>query len=215
MASIIASAHASSDYETRVSQNIFDDAEVHQKIRAEVALMQWEKMVARPVLALDECNPVNYVDPDGLAKVKVGGEIWETPSVSDAGHVHTGPDGLDQGPHLHGPNGKKYFPQTGRVLDKNGKWTGVGKKQMKKMNSAISKIRGGGIVGILLILASYADDANACEQVQQIKDELARFKAAQENGETDLLAATGIAQGLQNLTGEGISTNIILGELIK
>jgi RHS repeat-associated protein len=53
-------------------------------------------------------DPINYLDPLGLADIKVNGEIWRTPMKGDAGHVHVF-NGVDQGPHMHGPKGAKFF----------------------------------------------------------------------------------------------------------
>ena len=85
-------------------------------------------------------NPVNFVDPTGLTDIPVGNEIYRTPSVSDAGHVHTF-NGLDQGPHLHGPGGKKYFPRTGMIRESSGRWRRASNSFRKRFGAA-ARLRG-------------------------------------------------------------------------
>jgi RHS repeat-associated protein len=81
-------------------------------------------------------DPANWVDPDGLTKVKVNGEIWYTPIQGDRTHVHLH-GGVDQGRHMHGPSGKKFFPRTNMTLDKYGNWESAPKQFVKRMEAAV------------------------------------------------------------------------------
>jgi RHS repeat-associated protein len=83
-------------------------------------------------------DPVNWIDPNGLTKVHVNGEIWLTPKLGDLHHIHVY-QGRDQGPHWHGPNGQKFFPQTRMIRDKNGKWDPAPPKFVEAWESAVRR----------------------------------------------------------------------------
>jgi hypothetical protein len=83
-------------------------------------------------------DPVGNLDPDGYAKIKVNGQIWETPIVGDRLHVHLF-NGVDQGVHLHGPGGLKYFPETQMFMDRYGNWSQANQKFVNAFTEAAER----------------------------------------------------------------------------
>ena len=104
-------------------------------------------------------DPINYIDLEGSTKIKVNGQIWYTPIRGDFGHPHLF-QGVDQGPHMHGPNGLKFFPQTGMMLDNNKKWSEASPRFIDALDAAheaktgegLSRY-GGGNAGAALVVA--------------------------------------------------------------
>jgi len=156
--------------------------------------------------------PIGGVDPLGTVDIKVNGDIWQSPSKSDYNHVHSR-GGVDQGPHMHGPNGSKYFPKTGAILDRNGKWTNASNSFKKGMNKALrGKLgKGLGAAGILALLGILSDEANGqtCEKIADLQRELEKF---QKDG--NLLSAGNIAAGIQDLFGSNIVAGHVYADLV-
>lgn len=142
---------------------------------------------------------VDKLDPFGTTDINVNGDVWRTPSKSDFDHVHS-LGGVDQGPHMHGPGGAKFFPKTGAILDGKGKWTRASNKFMKQMDKAMrSKLgKGLGAAGILLLLGVMVNSANGqtCEQIENLRAQLEKF---QKTG--DLATAGNIANSAHELFG--------------
>jgi len=146
-------------------------------------------------------DPLNWIDIDGLSKISVSGEgIWFTPIKGDEGHPHKY-QGLDQGPHMHGPEGQKYFPQTNMILDKNGNWKSAGKKFKKKVNKALrcklgKGLGSGGVLAIILMGAETASSANS-PVYDELKEKMEQFA---QSGDESL--ALDIAVIVKDLFGE-------------
>lgn len=99
-------------------------------------------------------NPVNFVDPDGLVRIKVGSKIYDFHKY-DADTVHP--------PEIHGhdvESGKKVGGKTGNVYDNKGKKVlgNIGKKNLKILKKLLKKA---GIVGMALTTAEIYDAATA------------------------------------------------------
>jgi RHS repeat-associated protein len=107
-------------------------------------------------------NPVNSVDPLGLIDVHINGEIYRTAVEGDRNHVHLR-DGVDQGPHMHGPGGTKFFPRTGAMLGRGGNWWDASGKFLKDWNKKLTPAiaRKIGLASFIIALLQNPTEAGA------------------------------------------------------
>jgi uncharacterized protein RhaS with RHS repeats len=116
---------------------------------------------------------LDWIDFLGREGINVNGEKWNTPSVVDTKHIHAY-NGVGQGTHMHGPNGQKFFPETGMILDKNGKWKPGSNKFLKAMQKGLKNSRGKGLgaAGLMTLAGLAINEANGqnCAKLKKMKD---------------------------------------------
>jgi len=160
-------------------------------------------------------DPIDAYDPDGMADLKVNGQIWKTPIQGDMGHPHLF-NGVDQGIHLHGPDGMKYFPQSNMMMDKNGNWFNAGnsfKKQFQR--SARCQLNQGLLnsLGLLSLLASMVINAASGQTDENVRDAINNINMYNQTGEDQY--AVGAAAYVQAAFSNDIAANIVYSQLTK
>ena len=162
-------------------------------------------------------SPLRFIDPLGLADISVPGSgIWQTPIQGDAGHPHVF-NGIDQGPHMHGPNGQKFFPETGMLRDKNGDWTKASNKFLKRMNNSYKCKMGKPLLGALGLATMLLGENASGEALNSVANEIQQATDAANNGDDGgkLIHAANAASMVEQMTGEHFGATSLLGELAK
>jgi hypothetical protein len=162
-------------------------------------------------------DPVNALDPFGLAKLTVGGLSWRPPSVSDAGHPHvprkdtagTGvPIDTDLGRHSHSTNGRyKWFPDHNVILDTKtacyekapSSYPDEFRKQLQNKTKGVRVKWALGLATIASIASTTQADADdITRQVERIERDIRNGKYG--SPDTEGLVA-GLANSLGNMFG--------------
>jgi RHS repeat-associated protein len=124
-------------------------------------------------------SPWTYLDPIGTEKIEVDGEFWqryEQESKTPNSSPHQA-----RGDHYIGPNGQRYYPELGKILDKNGKWHDAPKKfakRFKQKYDAYWRTRGPGPIrwgagaASAFLFSALASKAGALEIIGDILREL-------------------------------------------
>jgi RHS repeat-associated protein len=160
-------------------------------------------------------DPLNWIDTAGLSKVKVNGEVWHTPIQGDRDHVHVY-NGVNQGRHMHGPGGKKFFPQTGMILNANGTWERVSNSFIKSMTKAVRAQLGKGLgaLGLLSLLSLMQSDAQATEdqpkKIKQLILDVQHYLLTKDD-----TYAWWAAAGMHDLFGNEFAAHVFFRELTK
>ena len=154
--------------------------------------------------------PLAAIDGLGLADIKINGEIWNTPAVVDNDHIHVDPQtGEDMGRHMHGPDGQKYFPEKGKLMDKNGNVKDASKKFKKNLQDAArsqlnkANLKKLGFAGIVCFVGLLADELSGenDERGMRIRDNLDDFAS----GEATVEDFAELAADISDLTGNDLS----------
>ena len=183
---------------------------------------------------MERSNPVVYVDPFGLAKIKIKGQIWDlhltnehpTYVSSDQArqlkiNVPEGGSEVDLGPHLHSmETGQKFFPRNGVIRNKDGSFERADNKLMKNW----SEIENGkqyrqalaraGITGLLLLISFSVNEYTGENAmiVGRIKDNLKKLTVNKPNYEKEI-AVVIIVNDIEKLFGSDFAKNILMGRL--
>lgn len=179
-------------------------------------------------------SPMTFIDPSGLAGIKInGGEhegTWFTPetgrsdSEGQGGHPV---QGKDRGPHMHGPGGKKFFPQTGEIYDPskpaNNRISPAPNSFKRKIGRGIDELgnkckggfdpqarralRRGNLAAIGVAIAALTGSTNAASD--ELGDSLNRFFKKVNNGDNEgaALEAADIGRQISDMTGSNIGGN--------
>jgi RHS repeat-associated protein len=161
-------------------------------------------------------NPINVIDPLGLIDIPVPGSgIWQTPSASDAAHVHEY-NGVDQGPHMHGPNGQKFFQETGMLRNKKGEWAKAPKQFLKKINKSHKCITGRSLLGALglatMLLGENASGEAFDSVVREIKQTIEAASSGDEGSK--LMHAANAASMIEQMSREHFNATSLLADLV-
>jgi hypothetical protein len=175
-------------------------------------------------------NPIMGIDPTGRAQVEINGQIWKTPIVNDLSHVHAiseqqrvalrlSPGTRDLGPHLHGPGGAKFFPNTGVIKYPDGRVERAPNSFMKKWQQqrpqVAKSLARAGITGALLIVGLLYNEYSGenDRMVSQIFSLLPKLRG--HGMAQNLFAAAIITQNVQALFGSDIAGYKLLPYLLN
>jgi RHS repeat-associated protein len=133
-----------------------------------------------------ENRPTGTLDSFGLAgngfpDIVIDGSVWRH-SVSDAGHIHVGPGGKDQGPHYHGPNNQKYFPKTKMICNSDGDWFPAPNSFLKKWRQEVDRLKKlgknvKGVAGLIVLISTAVASGQCDEKITEIQFKLEIYRA--------------------------------------